>query len=148
MNKLVVLLLAPLGLAACALQETARTMDFDLALRNYGSALRWAYYDTAASAIRPRPGDPPPPPCVPRTDLRVSSFQPRDVQFGDNLDEARVRALIAYVEIDTGVVREASEPQTWWYDEKAKRWYVADGIPRVLCKPQSTQGPEAAPRRP
>jgi hypothetical protein len=148
MNKALLVLLAPLGLAACALQETARTMDFDLALRNYGSALRWAYYDTAASAIRPRPGDPVPPACVPRTDLRVSSFQPRDVQFGDKLDEARVRAAIAYVEVDTGVVREASEPQTWWYDEKAKRWYVADGIPRVLCKPAAGQGPEPAPRRP
>lgn len=147
MSKAAVSILFPLVLGACALQETARTMDFDLALRNYGSALRWAYYDTAASAIRPRPGDPPPPACVPRTDLRVSSFQPRDVEFGEKLDEARVRALIAYVEVDTGVVREASEPQTWWYDQKAKRWYVADGIPRVLCKPQAGQGPEPAPRR-
>lgn len=148
MNKALLVLLAPLGLVACALHDAARTMDFDLALRNYGSALRWAYYDTAASAIRPRPGDPAPPACVPRADLRVSSFQPRDVQFGEKLDEAQVRAVIDYVEVDTGVVRQASEPQTWWYDDKAKRWYVADGIPRVLCKPQEGQRPEAAPRRP
>ncbi|MCU0937223.1 MAG: hypothetical protein MUF66_14485 [Gammaproteobacteria bacterium] len=148
MNKAVVLLLVPLGLAACALQETARTMDFDLALRNYGSALRWAYYDTAASAIRPRPGDPAPAACVPRTDLRVSSFQPRDVQFGDKLDEAKVRASLAYVELDTGVMREASEPQTWWYDESAKRWYVAEGIPRVLCKPQAGDAPKPGVSRP
>lgn len=149
MNKTAaVILLAPLFIAACALQDTARTMDFDLALRNYGSALRWAYYDTAASAIRARPGDPAPAACVPRTDLRVSSFQPRDVQFGDKLDEAQVRAVIDYAEVDTGVVRQASEAQTWWYDEKAKRWYVADGIPRVLCKPPGAQGPDPAPRRP
>lgn len=146
-NRMLGLLLVPLGLAGCAVHETARTMDFDLTLRNYGSALRWAYFDTAASAIRPRAGDPPPQPCVPRTDVRVSSFQPRDVQFSPNLDEAQVRAVLAYVELDTGVVREASEPQTWWYDEKAKRWYVAQGIPRVLCQAgaDTTRKP-AAPR--
>ena len=105
-NRMLGLLLVPLGLAGCAVHETARTMDFDLTLRNYGSALRWAYFDTAASAIRPRPGDPPPQPCVPRTDVRVSSFQPRDVQFGPNLDEAQVRAALAYVELVSGVVRD------------------------------------------
>ena len=59
----------------------------------------------------------------------------------------QVRAVLAYVELDTGVVREASEPQTWWYDEKAKRWYVAQGIPRVLCQAggDTTRKP-AAPR--
>lgn len=133
-NRMLGFLLVSIGLAGCAANEAARTMDFDLTLRNYGSALRWAYFDTAASAIRPRLGDPPPQPCVPRTDVRVSNFQPRDVQFGPNLDEVQLRAVLAYVELDTGVVREASEPQTWWYDEKTKRWYVVQGIPRVLCQ--------------
>jgi hypothetical protein len=114
-------------------QQNERVIDFDQAVRSYGAALRWGYYDKATSFVRPRPGGPPPLGCTPRSDVRVMAFQSRDQTLSEDFSEVRMRAVIGYILVDSGTLREASEPQTWWYDTAARGWFVTEGLPRVLC---------------
>jgi hypothetical protein len=121
------------GCAALGTQE--RATRFEEQTRDFGAALRWAYYDTAASFLRPRPGSPATPECVPRSDLRVTSYQARDQMLSDDATEARLRAVFGYVQVDWGTVREATDAQVWWYDPETKRWFLDGGLPRFLCAP-------------
>lgn len=125
------------GLAAgCAtIREEQRYTELDITLRSYGAALRWGYYETAASFLRPRPGSEPTPPCAPRQDLRVTTYQVRDAGLSDDFLEARVRAAIAYVLLDQSAVRETTDVQTWWYSKEAQRWFLDGGLPEVVCAP-------------
>jgi hypothetical protein len=135
------LFLALLASGCGTLKENQRLMDFDQSVRGYGAALRWGYYDTAASFVRARPGEPAPPGCTPRSDVRVMAFQARDQVVSPDFSEARVRAVISYVLVDSGSLREASEAQTWWYNADARRWLVAEGLPRVLCTAAAVSAP-------
>jgi hypothetical protein len=122
--------------AACGtLGEEQRLTELDIRLRNYGAALRWGYYDTAAAFLRPRPGSEPPPPCVPRQDIRVTAYQVRDSGLSEDVRTAHVRATIAYVLLDASAVREVHDVQEWWYSDEGKGWFLDGGLPEVVCAP-------------
>jgi hypothetical protein len=131
------LTLAAAGLAAgCGtIREEQRYTELDITLRSYGAALRWGYYETAATFLRPRPGSEPVPPCAPRQDLRVTTYQVRDSGLSDDFSEAHVRATIGYVLLDQNTVRESVDTQTWWYSKEAQRWFLDGGLPEVVCAP-------------
>jgi hypothetical protein len=138
------LLAVGLALTGCsAMSSRDRATRFEEQVGHYAAAVRWGYYDTAASFIRPRVGSAPVPDCVPRAAVRVTSFQIREQSLSDDAREARVRAVIGYLSVESGAVREASDVETWWYDEDARRWFLDGGLPPVVCEPVS---PGAPPR--
>jgi hypothetical protein len=135
----VIPLLLPAG---CALNREARTLDLELQMRGYGAALRWAHYETAASYLRPRPGNAPWPGCVPREDLRVTAYQIREATIqDDDVKQARVRASIGYMEADSNAVKTAVDTQDWWFDPDSKRWYLDGGLPELVCRSDAAPQP-------
>jgi len=124
------------GIAAgCGtLGQEQRLTDLEIALRTYGAAMRWGLYDNAASYVRLRPGSEPVPPCVPRDDVRITTYQVRDTGLSDDGYEANVRATLGYMPLDASAVREVLDVQHWWYSKDAHRWFIDGGLPEAICK--------------
>ncbi len=144
--RIVLVLLAIGVLGACArIKEHTREQSFQEDISEYGRMIRWGFYDAARGYIRKAP-----PPKedggasrtadVPQTSeevdtarlkpVRVTSYEIVSQRFSPrDPNRAVVRAHIEYYREDSPTVRELTDEQQWWYDEKAGRWYLDGTLP-------------------
>ncbi|MEJ2463359.1 MAG: asparagine synthetase [Candidatus Thiodiazotropha sp.] len=98
-------------------------------LRTYGGVVRWGSFDQLRRFVRPdRAGEP-----VADTSgqIRVTHYE---VVQGPALvdgNKAIQTALIQYVFVDSQVVKEVVDQQTWEYDAEQESWYLISPLPSL-----------------
>ena len=128
----IALLLSILLLAACATQERSHSLTTTLAA--YGGVLRWGDFASAAQFIDPKVRAD-----HPLSDLDLARYkQVRVTEYDDGAGPAPISPTevqqtvrISVVNIHTQAERTVSDHQTWRYDEKAKHWWLASGLPDI-----------------
>lgn len=127
-QRLVVLMVMALVLSACA--TTADRMDnLQQTLRSFEKAIRWAQFDTANSFRQWGVGEQP---MLPEhyKNIRVTSYQPMNVQFTPDKMGATQSVTIRYYRTDTSREESLRHDQKWEYSEKNKRWYLVSELPK------------------
>ena len=114
-----------LALAACQKYgEQKRAGILNDTVRFYNSAIRWGDFAGAASAIRPRDGEPVTVDHSHLTGVRVLSNDYRLNSASPEALEAEMVAVFKYQLPDSASVRTATQQADWWYDEKLERWFL------------------------
>ncbi len=123
-----VLMILALMLTGCqSLSERKQSTRLQDVLRNYEGVIRWGTVEQASRFFRPDEGEG----MVrkPMEDMRVTHYE---VVQGPTLVEdnrAIQIALIQYVFIDSQVVKEIVDQQTWEYVPEEERWYLITPTP-------------------
>lgn len=115
-------------LAGCqTLSEKKQSNKLEEVLRNYEGVIRWGsveqigrfYKSDAAEGLMNKPHEA----------MRVTQY---DVVQGPTMVEdnrAIQTAVIQYVFVESQVVRELLDQQTWQYDLEQERWYLISPMP-------------------
>lgn len=130
LKTFLLLLLITTLLPACAgMDRRDRLSKLEKAIRDYGSALRWARYSDAYDFILWRDGTKP--------ELRLDGFDNyrvarmnvirSDLNPEDN--EAKTHVVIQYYKDTSGTIQEINEVQDWWYSDEGDRWFLEGDLP-------------------
>ncbi len=124
-------LLAILLLAGCqSLSQRQQSDSLQQVLRNYEGVIRWGTVDQARRFLRPEALEAAPvAPVAPVAPMRVTHYEV--VQGPSMVGEGKAMqtALIQYVFVESQVVREVVNQQTWEYDPAAESWYLVSPLP-------------------
>lgn len=125
-------ILAVLGLAACATQT--RSDSLTITLKAYASTLRWGDFASAMQFVDP----------AARTAHPVSALdmarykQVRVTEYNDDIGpvpvsdlEVRQTVRISLVNVNTQAERTVTDQQTWRYDAATKHWWLTSGLPDI-----------------
>ncbi len=121
---LVAAALASLVTACQKYHDQKRVNLLDETVRFYTSAIRWGDFEAAASAIRPREGDPLPVAYAYLKGVRVMSSDYRINATSEDAVEAEMVAVFTYQLEDSASVMTANQRALWWYDNDTQRWYL------------------------
>jgi len=114
-------------LTACS--TTADKVDrLDQTLSAYGSALRWAHYDTAYSFHK---WDAEGQPAIPAylKSIKVTNYNVANRTFDEKSMTARQIAIIKYFNEDDARERTLEDHQIWKYFPDQDRWYLTSMPP-------------------
>jgi len=121
-------LMAVLLLAGCqSLSERKQADSLQEVLRNYEATIRWGAVDQARQFLKPEAMETVQ--AAPVAPMRVTHYE---VVQGPSMiadGKAIQTALIQYVFVDSQVVRELVDQQTWEFDSANQRWYLASPLP-------------------
>lgn len=110
-----------------SLSERKQSTRLQDVLRNYEGVIRWGSIDQARRFFRPDEGEE----MVrkPLGDLQVTHYEV--VQGPTMVEDNRAiqTAIIQYVFVDSQVVREMVDQQTWEYEPEEERWYLITPTP-------------------
>jgi hypothetical protein len=116
--------------AGCqTLSERKQSDALQEVLRNYEGVIRWGSVDQARRFLRPEAVGEEHSEVLSAT--RVTHYEV--VQGPALVDENKAiqTAVIQYVFVDSQVVREVVDQQTWEYDPESERWYLTSPLPRL-----------------
>ncbi len=119
-------------LTGCAANEArSRVENLDTTLKGYAKLIRWGYFEEATAFRHARPSSPTRLPFDPERfrDVRVTSYDETSRTLNSTGKEVTVNAEIGYYRTDMGIVKSLRYPQLWWYEEKAKHWYLDGELP-------------------
>lgn len=104
-------------------------------LENYASVIRWGNFEQALAFVDPQTLKEHP---VTSLDLqryqqvRVTGYNDQPVRrVGDG--EARQVVEIGIVNVNTQAARSFIDAQRWRWDDKARRWWLASGLPDITA---------------
>jgi len=121
-------ILAVLLLAGCqSLSERKQADALQEVLRNYEGVIRWGSVDQARRFLKPEAMDAPQ--ALPTAPLRVTHYEVVQGPTMVDAGKAIQTALIQYVFVESQVVRELIDQQTWEYDLANESWYLASPLP-------------------
>ncbi len=98
-------------------------------LRTYGGVVRWGSFDQLRRFVRPEMAGETI--AVTSEPIRVTHYE---VVQGPALvdgNKAIQTALIQYVFVDSQVVKEVVDQQTWEYDAEQESWYLISPLPSL-----------------
>lgn len=116
-------------LAACGAADTKKVNDLNLVIEEYVAALRWARIDDASRFHMNRDGSQSELDTSDMDRIRVTGYKIKKKTLAENLNEADVTAELDYYSTEHGTLKHMTLEQDWWYDEEAKRWYIASEFP-------------------
>lgn len=93
-------------------------------VRMYASSIRWGNFESAASAIRPRDGDPVPISVAHLKGVRVLSNDYQILAAAPDSPQAQMYATFTWQPASSASVRTTSQQATWWFDEQTQRWFL------------------------
>lgn len=128
--RFAVVLACLLTVGCAGIKEKAREAKFEDTARKYRLAIRWGYYETAASFVKT--GAEKTPPDVKRLkDVRVTDYDEKGVKMevGDRLT-IKNSVEIHYYRDSNPVERSISETQIWEYDPEIEQWVLTSGLPK------------------
>ena len=128
--RFAVVLSCLLAIGCAGLQEKTREAKFEDTARQYRLALRWGYYEKAASFVKTG-ADKTPPDVKRLEDVRVTGYKEKGVKMevGDRL-VIKNRVEIHYYRDANPVERSLSEIQIWEYDPEIEKWVLTSGLPK------------------
>ncbi len=119
-----------IALSSCASKQKQKTLNsFDERIHLYGRLLRWKEYEGAANMIQHQDESSVEIDLDTYKDLRVTDYEVKKVEMGDELKTAEVEAEIDYYFETTNSVETIRDKQTWWYNEEAETWFLDDDLP-------------------
>jgi hypothetical protein len=98
-------------------------------LRTYGGVVRWGSVDQLRSFVHPeKAGE-----AVSEApeQIRVTHYEVVQGPAMIDGDKAIQTALIQYVFVDSQVVKEVMDQQTWEYDAEQESWYLISPLPSL-----------------
>ncbi len=109
------------------LAERQRSSQLQEVLRKYEGVIRWGSIDQARRFFKP--GEAEGVIAAPTQAMRVTHYEV--VQGPTMVDEDRAiqTAVIQYVFVESQVVRELVDQQTWQYDPGEESWYLVSPVP-------------------
>lgn len=129
MNKVLGLLVLTL-LAGCnGTGVKSRLASLDESIRAYAEALRWGRYEDAQVFHMGRDGKRIVLDEHSMADIRVTGYSVRETVLNEEGTTAEVQAEFKYFITDRGALQTIVVPQTWWHDDKSKRWLLDSGLP-------------------
>lgn len=129
MNRLIVIMTLVL-LAGCnGTGVKSRLKSLDESINAYAQALRWGRYDDAQQFHKTRDGERIALDEHVMADIRVTGYSVRETSFDEEGDSADVQAEFKYFITSRGTLHTKVVPQTWWYDDDGKRWFLDSGLP-------------------
>jgi hypothetical protein len=129
MRTLCGLLLVLLFAGCQTLSERKQSDALQEALRNYEGVIRWGSVDQARRFQRPGAVDEASAQASAAT--RVTHYEVVQGPAMIDANKAFQTAVIQYVFVDSQVVREVVDQQTWEYDPENERWYLTSPLPRL-----------------
>ncbi len=120
-------LLVLLLMGCQTLSERKQADKLQEVLRNYQGVIRWGSIDQARRFLKPETSGEVMTKPVGQT--RVTHYE---VVQGPSMVEdnkALQTAVIQYVFVDSQVVREVVDQQTWEFDPQTERWYLISPLP-------------------
>jgi hypothetical protein len=151
MHRIVVVSMLVL-LAGCTGTGTKmRLRSLDDAINAYAQALRWGRYDDAQQFHMTRDGGRIVLDEHVMADIRVTGYAVRETVFDEEGTTAQVQAEFKYFITSRGTLQSRVVPQTWWYDEESKRWFLDSGLPdfspaRATAPAAAGEGERVTPR--
>ncbi len=119
-----------LMMQGCAATQKNKTLNsFDETTRLYGRLLRWREYEGAANMIRHQDESSVEINVDDYKDLRVTDYEIKRVEMGEDLKTGVVVVDISYYFETTNAVNTIRDTQNWWYLEEAEKWYLDDDFP-------------------
>lgn len=120
-----------LVLAACTASQQLKDAyeQFDLSVNNYAVAIRWGNFQEATNFCRARQSK------TKRLNwshfekIQVTGYEIREKVVNPNMKEAFITMAFSYYIRDHGVIHTLVDEQTWWYDDKQRRWFVDGSVP-------------------
>lgn len=100
-----------------------------MALDHYGADMRWGRYNKAYGYHLNRDGARPEANLDRLEGFSITSFTPDDPILNADATEAVVSIEIKYYDEQYGTLRDLKETQKWWFDAKAKSWFVESDFP-------------------
>ncbi|MFO1505695.1 MAG: hypothetical protein U1F23_01230 [Lysobacterales bacterium] len=121
-------------LAGCATDSMrSREKVLDDTLKSYAATLRWGDFAQAESFVDPEYRK-----THPLTDLDRARYRQVQVTYyhdqpavPDGTDTVRQTVEIGLVNVNTQTARSIIDKQVWRYDEAAKHWWLASGLPDI-----------------
>lgn len=115
-------------LSGCVTGATLRGQRFETTQNTFDSAMRWSDFAGAASHLEEKA---PAPDLSNYRNVKIVSYDPKQLTMANDLREARVVAEIRY--INTRQMRERQILATfhWRYDDKDSRWRLASALPTL-----------------
>ena len=115
-------------IAGCqTLSERKQADALQEVLRNYGGVVRWGSIDQARRFLSPDTESEPASAALPPT--RVTHYEVVQGPAMVDADTAIQTAVIQYVFVDSQVVKEIVDQQTWVYDPKLETWHLVSPLP-------------------
>ena len=107
----------------------ARLTSLDDSIRAYAEALRWGRYDDAQVFHMGRDGKRIVLDEHTMEDIRVTGYSVRETVLDEEGTTAEVQAEFKYFITNRGALQTIVVPQTWWHDDKSRRWLLDSGLP-------------------
>jgi hypothetical protein len=128
--RFAVVLSCLLTVGCAGLQEKTREAKFEDTARQYRLALRWGYYEKAASFVKTG-AEKTLPDVKGLKDVRVTGYDEKGIKMavGDPLT-IKNSVEIHYYRDANPVERSLSEIQTWKYDPEIEKWVLTSGLPK------------------
>ena len=104
--------------------EKKRANALNDSVKYYTAAIRWGNFESAASAIRPRNGNPVPISVDHLKGVRVLSNDYQILASSPEASEAQMYATFTWQPADSASVQTTNQQATWWFDDQTQRWYL------------------------
>ncbi len=119
-------------LSGCqTLSERKQADALQEVLRNYGGVVRWGSLDQLRRFKRPETETRSEPVPEASAQIRVTHYEVVQGPAMVDGDKAIQTALIQYVFVDSQVVKEVVDQQTWEYDAEQESWYLISPLPSL-----------------
>lgn len=124
-RKSYIVYLILLVLTACSSTSVKhRVTELNDEISDYNVAMRWAMLDRIEAHHMGKDGEKMPLNRSTLDDIRVTDCKVQEKILNDDFTEAVVTGEVDYYRTDTGTLKKIPYTQTWWYDEKKKRWFI------------------------
>lgn len=130
MKRLILLVIAAALLPGCTGGNRKKLETLEEAIIHYAQALRWQRYQDAEEFQIDRQGKRHNIDEAALQHIRITGYVVRDRVVNEAVSEADVNVELEYFNDAEGTVRKTPFQQTWWYQEKSKRWFVEGELPK------------------
>lgn len=122
-----------LTLGACASAQVKADKLRNLALitttDDYRKQVRWGMFEEARRHLKAREGETRMPAMNRYKAWRITSYNVGEMTKNETGNEVKIAAHIEFYSTDTGVASSMNYEQLWWFDAKAKLWYLDGSLP-------------------
>lgn len=124
------MILLALLLSGCGGPAVRNNLEgLDRAIQEYAYALRWQRKEDAVSWHLNRDGSHPKIDASSMDQVRVTGFTIKDKTLDADMKGATVVGEMEYYHNEYGTVKKIEYRQSWWFEEKSKKWFVDNPFP-------------------
>ena len=101
-----------------------RATELDNEITDYNVGMRWLMFNRIEAYHMDKDGNKMPLDRAAYDEIRVTDCNVEEKVLNTDGTKATVKGEVAYYRTDRGALRKIPYTQTWWYNEKLKRWFV------------------------